>query len=387
MVPKSRVVNQSNENKKHRRLQPASPTPGTLAEPARAPAALERLQRAPLDASALAPSDVLQLQRTVGNWAVSQITHAAAAPSLIRRLILDTETDFDERPSEPHREKALEKTVFAGQDVPQTRHHIIPWNMLSAFVRTAYDRHHMFAVTDVLTPAVATMMANSPRMKPKTGSGGFETVGPDEEGGTRMQGSSTQETLTAELGKSSVSESIKSKLSTAEKEKVEKNSESLDAITTAYCWMPGNLFLGPLNTLRLDDPDEKFEAGAADQVGSKFDKFQETYNRIAAYVKSPTALKAREIRDFLREVAGQTTPYPFKEECWLRVEDGKQGRYYLKKNADLPTVKAFLTPKVPSEKPKLKGRAPLSPEKLREIEEKKKAAAAKKKQPKPDDDE
>ena len=387
MVSKARALNRSSETEKHRLLKPASPAPGAVAEPALAPAALQRLQRAPLDASALAPGDVLELQRTVGNQAVNQIMRAAAAPPLIQRLIIDTGTDFDERPSEPHREQALEKTVFGGQDVPQTRHHIIPWNMLSAFVRTAYDRRHMFAITDVLTPAVATMMANSPRMKKKSGGSGFETVGLDEEGGTRMQGSSTQESLTAELGKTGVSETIKSKLSTTEKEKVEKNSESVDAITTAYCWMPGNLFLGPLNTLRLDDPDEKFEAGAADQVGSKFARFQETYDNIADYIKHPTALKARDIRDFLREVAQQATPYPFNEDCWVRVEDGKQGRYYLKKNANLPAVKAFLTPQAPTQKPKAKGKPQLSPEKLREIEEKKRAAAARKQQQKQDGDE
>jgi hypothetical protein len=251
--------------------------------------------------------------------------------TVIQRIVLKTvntagegkkkNNDFGERPPEPHREAPLASTIFSGKVVEQTRHHIIPWNTLSAFVRHAYDKDHLTQLEEILTAAVTTMMGNSMRYI------GPQRLAANVLGGTRMQGDRVEKDLTDEIARP--------------KADGVKNSENVSAIETAYCWMPGNLFLGPLNTLRLDDPDEEFEAGAQAQVGGTFNNFQTAYNSIKTYVATPnpTPESAAAIVALLKPAAQQAVPFAFLENAWDRVELSTGYRYFLKANAGLPEVK------------------------------------------------
>jgi len=121
------------------------------------------------------------------------------------------------------------------------------------------------------------------------------------------------------------------------------NKEAVWAITSAFCWMPGNLFLGPLNTLRLDDPDEDFESHAQDQVGERFPRFKQAFEDIKTYVADPKPERAKQIAAFLKEVAGQAKPIPFDDSVWTRVEnENGEGRYYLNRAASTTDVMTAL---------------------------------------------
>jgi hypothetical protein len=266
---------------------------------------------------------------------------AAGSRTVIQRIVLKTDNtagegakrnnNFGERPSEPHREVPLATTIFSGKVVEQTRHHIIPWNTLSAFVRHAYDKDHLTELEEILTAAVTTMMSNSLRYI----EGQRAPLAVNVLGGTRMQGDRVAKDLTDEIA--------------LPKADGVKNSTNVSAIETAYCWMPGNLFLGPLNTLRLDDPDEEFEAGAQAQVGGTFNNFQTAYNLIKIYVAAPnpTRESAAAIVALLKPAALQTVPFPFLENAWSRVELSTGYRYFLKANKDLPEVKKKISDDAP----------------------------------------
>jgi hypothetical protein len=264
----------------------------------------------------------LQLQRTIGNRALQRLVFdTQKTADEVKR---GTKKPFHDRPNEPHREVELEKTIFHGEDVQQSRHHIIPWNTLSAFVRKAYETGHIEHVSAVLGTAIGTMMRNSPRYN----AGVRGQLPTDTPGGTAMQGALTLDDLTQELGKTSGA----------------ANKEAVWAVTSAFCWMPGNLFLGPLNTLRLDDPDEDFESHAQEQVGERFPRFRQAFDDIKAYVADPKPEVAKRIAAFLKEVAGQAKPIPFDERVWTRVEnENGEGRYYLNRAANTVEVKAALT--------------------------------------------
>jgi hypothetical protein len=241
-----------------------------------------------------------------------------------------TKVPFHDRPGEPYRETPLEETIFKSMRVDQTRHHIIPWNTLSEFARTAYEMGHTVHLKSALGVAIKTMMDNSPRYQ------GRRALAADEEGGTRKQGSVTVGELKQELRHTG---------------DAALNSEALLAISTAYCWMPGNLFLGPLNTLRLDDPDEDFEGHADDQV-PELERYRAAFAAIKDYVKSeaPSEDAATKIAGFLQWVAAKTEPIPFDESAWSQVSDhrvddkGKErgASYYLNKAADTVQVRAKL---------------------------------------------
>jgi hypothetical protein len=222
--------------------------------------------------------------------------------TVIQRIVLNTvntagegmkkNNNFGERPNEPHREVALAQTIFGGQGVDQSRHHIIPWNTLSAFVRKAYDCDHLDELAEILTAAVTTMMGNSFRYI----EGKRTPLAPDVEGGTAKQGDIATQDLTDEIAKV--------------KNVGVKNSSNVSAIETAYCWMPGNLFLGPLNTLRLDDPDEDFEEGAQGQVGGTFENLKTAFGLIKAYVLAaqPTVQQAQAIVALIKPAAQKRFP-------------------------------------------------------------------------------
>jgi hypothetical protein len=253
----------------------------------------------------------LQIQRTAGNRALQRIIiDPTKTPEEVKK---GKKKSFHDRPSEPYREVPLPATVFAGVKVDQSRHHIIPWNTLSAFVRAAYQAGHAAELNRVLSGAMMTMMENSPRYR----EGVRGEVPVNQRGGTRMQGDLTLADLRSELRK---------------KPSGKPNSAAVEAIATAYCWMPGNLFLGPLNELRLDDPDEDFEQYAEEQVGPRLSKYKKAFDDIKEYVNGPTQEVANRIANFLQSVAAKREPFKFDERVWLRVEDEDGvGRFYLRK--------------------------------------------------------
>ena len=265
----------------------------------------------------------LHIQQTAGNRALQRIIiDPDKSPEESKQ---GKKKSFHDRPNEPHREVPLADTVFEGTKVDQSRHHIIPWNTLSAFVRTAYRKGHAAELNRVLSGAFMTMMENSPRYK----QGQRGELAPNEKGGTRMQGSLTLADLRRELRK--------------REDTGTPNKEAVDAIASAYCWMPGNLFLGPLNTLRLDDPDEDFERFAEEQVGPRFGKYKKAFDDIKAYVANPTQPLANTIANFLQSVSGVREPFPFNDGVWIRVEnENAEGRFYLRKAKNSPDVQAAL---------------------------------------------
>ena len=279
----------------------------------------------------------------------------AADRAVLQRLVIPPAKEstfklFQERPSEPERAVDLATTVYQGVTLPQTRHHMIPWNKLAEFARKAYEVGHAAELIEILTPAIATMIHNSKHyLDGKEVAAGTANA-------QAMQGSTTAQDLATELARTTG----------------DPISHAMEAMCVAYCWMPGNLFLGPLNTLRIDDPGEDFERYAEDQV-DEFAQFATAFDDISSYVKqqTPPQADAIKIASFLKRIAAKTTPAPFKEAAWTSVGDGAARRYYLKKAADSARVKAVLNPPPVTAAPAKTAKAakPISAENLKRREE------------------
>ncbi|MBM7868032.1 hypothetical protein GTO89_14785 [Heliobacterium gestii] len=173
-----------------------------------------------------------------------------------------------------------------------TKHHVIPWNKLKAFVKAMIDNHHP-EINAILQGAVDIMMAQSPLVN-----------------GTRMQGASTQASLTGEIN-APIQNGF--------------NAVDQDSIATSICWLPGNLFIGPLTNNRCDDPGEEFETNARGAVGPKrFDILEELYNDIEVFLSNPQVLSPTIVQNFTT-IRDWTEPAPYNPDAWNNV----YGKWYL----------------------------------------------------------
>lgn len=233
--------------------------------------------------SQISPSSPIQTQHSV----------APRSTNVIQRVILDEEKLKGwKRLAQPYR-----KPEYPGLDIvgmKSTLHHVIPLNQLLRFVSVAYEKDRE-VLELILKAAVTTMMSNSP------------IVERGEIKGQQGQGDQTRESLYEELRKKEGSD--------------QANSAAMDAIITAFSWMPGNLFLGPVNELRTDDPDDLFEEHAQNAVGiEKFEQLKTASALIEEYVNPgsdrSTGDLARQIEALLVPVAEQSEHFPYRADVW-----------------------------------------------------------------------
>lgn len=256
----------------------------------------------------------------------------------IHRLVLK-DTDFNERPSQPYRREDRE---IPDIKIDHTLHHVVPWNQLSLFVRTAYKSGHQDELIVILGDAVATMMKNSPEF-------------PDADGGgaVKKQGKFTQTDLVDYLH------------TDPSPEQDSYNSEMVEAIAASFAWMPGNLFHGPSTTIRTDDPGESFEENSQSVIGEGlYASLKRANTLISQYAASPTQLLARQIVASLLIAALIPQPIPYNAEKWEKI-DIKGGEMYRLKGALI----------TPEENKKIKQREDKLAQELKKKEEEEKQKA------------
>ncbi len=99
-----------------------------------------------------------------------------------------------------------------------------------------------------------------------------------------------------------------------------------------YIWMPGNLFAGPINTLRVDDPGEGFEQYSSEAITStKFTAMSALNLSIDNYLqdKLKIGLDLQKLGDMLANLASETSYTALNPKAWCPSETNGETKYYL----------------------------------------------------------
>ena len=115
-----------------------------------------------------------------------------------------------------------------------------------------------------------------------------------------MQGDTTSEDIKADL----------------DKKPEEAWGKSLDSVIASFAWMPGNLFIGPINTQRMDDPDEEFEQYAEGPAGDWWPMVSTANAAIDTYLSAQSTANAMIAIKALMVIAERTDFLPYKPEDW-----------------------------------------------------------------------
>lgn len=208
----------------------------------------------------------------------------------IQRVIDVNKYTDGKRPSFPYKDPIYRNLYVLPDNLGNaTKHHVIPWGQLKKFVTTLYmhpEYNHF--LRNILQGAIGVMYAQSPKID-----------------GIRMQGDSTFVTTMDEI---------------LTPVGFKFNSSEQDNIAAAVCWLPGNLFLGPISENRSDDPGEEFEQNAANAVGERFPILQSLNKGITEFIDNPTELKQSVLEDFAT-VIGWKTPMAFNPDAWEKEGD------------------------------------------------------------------
>lgn len=199
------------------------------------------------------------------------------------------------RPSFPHKDNINianypnSINVLATGNVDMTKHHVVPWVKLKKFVKKAVYKEH--DINPILQGSAAIMITQSPLID-----------------GEKKQGASTSDSVKAEINAKEVTK-----------------KEDQEAICTALCWTPGNLFIGPRD--RSDDPGEGFETNAANAVGGdRYPILGNLNNHLDVYDTNPTILNINLITADFAQVHAWDNPVPFDINKWEKPSGGKKWR-------------------------------------------------------------
>ena len=155
-----------------------------------------------------------------------------------------------------------------------TRHHVIPWNMLRSFWNTLIEQGH------------SSVLFGNNRLVSRVAEN-IDSYIIEE---WQPIGRTAAQRCLRNLGR------------------MTHNPRSLIAdgwqdFMELYAWLPGNLFIGPIPELRLDDPGERFESRAERAVNPKFNRLLIANNFIESYTHSPTESLALEASKALSRIA------------------------------------------------------------------------------------
>lgn len=172
--------------------------------------------------------------------------------------------------------------------IDQTKHHIIPLRLLREFISAINTNNHLDHVNPLFQTTANTMIANSP-------------LAGDEGEQERMQGGVNLANLTSEIDKAPVEE---------------RAGEAFSVIISSFAWMPGNIFIGPINNQRIDDPGENFETHAAAPAGALFATLQLAHGHINAYLDDNDPETAALAVQQLQIIAAQGAFHAYNPQHW-----------------------------------------------------------------------
>ncbi|UED86597.1 hypothetical protein [Streptomyces profundus] len=98
-----------------------------------------------------------------------------------------------------------------------------------------------------------------------------------------------------------------------------------DTFVQLYCWLPGNLFGGPKEEHRSDDPKENFELTSAPIIGQPaFDNLRNLDAAMSGYINTPANSPKDVLTSFKDNIAAKTAIVAFQADRWeKKVIDGK----------------------------------------------------------------
>jgi hypothetical protein len=110
-------------------------------------------------------------------------------------------------------------------------------------------------------------------------------------------------------------------------------NEAFDSFRAVYAWLPGNLFEGPDENIRTDDPGGRFECGAGSIVGDPFNALQTACRDMREYTRNGDRGLARKIMPTLVALARRTTIIKLDRTKWIRGGVTDRGQMYYIKQA------------------------------------------------------
>ena len=112
-----------------------------------------------------------------------------------------------------------------------------------------------------------------------------------------------------------------------------------DTFEQFYAWLPGNLFIGPRN--RSDDPENNFESNARAFLTQRdFERFERIYRDMVGYIESNDNGALNRLANDLPQLARRTGVYDINPEAWEFVN----GKYRLKNRNRFTKKDDFIYP-------------------------------------------
>lgn len=215
----------------------------------------------------------------------------------------------NQRPDSPYRalqtrKRDLRESLYYRGGTPLSRHHVIPYNVLGKFWNKLLVEQRKYSIAKPFLDEIANHVDH---YSTRFNQGAIQDV----KDVARMIGAGN----------------------------LEFDAEKFDNFAEIYAWLPGNLFMGPGEAYRRDDPKENFEAGARVIVGAEvFDAMKVAYENMNRYVGNPDDNIARDVIRTLADTARRTQIIELRDRDWIRRKLNGSEWYVI--NQDQPDTAA-----------------------------------------------
>lgn len=204
--------------------------------------------------------------------------------------------------------------AFEGAAIPASRHHIIPFDILRLFFNAVVQSQDPLAqrtIARVLTQLTVDALSDQTYL---------------------------HRTLTRDRIENAHRLAIRMQRGEFNMQTVSPTyfGESLGILMTLFSWMPGNIFIGPVGSLRGDDPGSGFEYASAPIIGQEqFDSLYGIYRRMVAYINGNdnTNNNLVDIVDRLNNLDNSQLHF-YLETQWRRNTANGNERYYIFNNSN-----------------------------------------------------